>query len=221
MKYIIILSLLFSCTSDIQEPDLIKAVIVQESATKTIDVEAGKIIKVAKVTAVKDSAKIILVENGKLKENINVLAGADEALAHKDKEIAEWKEKYESRISSFVFFLQSIGVLSIAIGLFLCFQVSKGYFMIVIGGLSLLVCGMIVNFILIYEKQIVIGILVIGAVTVFRLYYSQGKAVDAAVKLADDFKEFVPKDELDKRLGHEGTVKNCSITKNIINRYKK
>jgi hypothetical protein len=234
MKYLFFLALL-SCSTTITEPEVIKAVVVQETATDSIDKEAKKIQRVTKVPAVKNSAKIILVENDKLKGNIDVLAGLDKALADKDAEIKELNEQINSRIKAFIFILQAIGVLAISIGLFLCFHIGKQYFIAVIGGISLLMSGMIVNVILQYEKAIVISILVVGAVIIFRSYYTQHKkikdkevdvddalkAVKASVELVDELKPHIDKEVVDGLLGHGGSVKNDAVTKDIINRYKK
>jgi hypothetical protein len=227
MRYLIFLALL-SCSTTITEPEVIKAVVVQETATNSIDKEAKKIQRVTKVPAVKNSAKIILVENDKLKDNIDVLAGLDKALADKDAEIAEWKEKHK-------FILQAIGAFAIAVGLFLCFHIGKQYFIAVIGGISLLMSGMIVNVILQYEKAIVISILVVGAVIIFRSYYTQHKkikdkevdvddalkAVKASVELVDELKPHVDKQVVDGLMGHGGSVKNSNEVKTIINKFKK
>jgi hypothetical protein len=234
MRYLIFLALL-SCSTTITEPEVIKAVVVQETATNSIDKEAKKIQRVTKVPAVKNSAKIILVENDKLKDNIDVLAGLDKALADKDAEIAEWKEKHNSRMKAFIFILQAIGAFAIAVGLFLCFHIGKQYFIAVIGGISLLMSGMIVNVILQYEKAIVISILVVGAVIIFRSYYTQHKkikdkevdvddalkAVKASVELVDELKPHVDKQVVDGLMGHGGSVKNSNEVKTIINKFKK
>ena len=221
MKYLIILLTLISCTTPTTDKDIIKAVVVQKSSTQVIDKEAKNIIKVTQVPVVKQSAKIILSENDKLKSNIDVLAGAGKALSDKDKLIEEWKDKYNSRIAAFVLILQMIGSIAIPVGLFLAFKISKGYFVLVVIGLSLIISGMVINWILTHELIILGSLAAVALFTVARMYYSQSKATKAAVRLAEDLKPHVNKNVIDKLVGHGGSVRNDDITKNIINNCKK
>ncbi len=221
MKYLIILLTMISCTTPTTDKDIIKAVVVQKSSTQVIDKEAKNIIKVTQVPVVKQSAKIILSENDKLKSNIDVLAGAGKALSDKDKLIEEWKDKYNSRIAAFVLILQMIGSIAIPVGLFLAFKISKGYFVLVVIGLSLIISGMVINWILTHELIILGSLAAVALFTVARMYYSQSKATKAAVRLAEDLKPHVNKHVIDKLVGHGGSVRNDDITKNIINNCKK
>ena len=169
---------------------------VQKKNTDVIETEASKIDKTTKEPETKKSAKIIIVANDELKANQALLEqaskGKEEAVAAyklKEKELvaskketADWKEKYEGKVSAFMIWIKGIGVLMIPIGLFLMFKVAGERIWVSVAGVCCIVTGMVVEWIEANFIWILVGIVTAAGIAGWRLWVQQRRTVYSATR---------------------------------------
>lgn len=191
-----------------QPAELTEAAEKQEKATDTIDKEAGKIIKKTKEEGSKKSAVKIKDANSELKQNVEVLEKEAEAkksllaeIVVLKKEVGDLKEKIKELNESFsttqkifVYGGLGIGMVLMALGIFIFVKSGLTAWEALIPGPALIISSLLTMWLISNFKWILLGtgiLIVIGVV--LKLFLFQDETIEETTKVGEQLKSKMKK----------------------------